>query len=117
MFFNRFRLYRLLTGEMGGLLACSTAMRQLPMPTVPTRIYVGVGGPRIAWLPFGKNANDGILSVAEATGAFNSLAVEVPSMHTFIMNANPVFDDLAKSLDLIEQTAAQHIGNPQQKLT
>jgi len=50
-FFSRFRLYRLLTGEMGQLLALDAFMLHLPMPGVPTRIYAGVAGPRASWLP------------------------------------------------------------------
>ena len=55
---------------MGQLLADKPFMLQLPLPPVPTRIYAGVGGPRASWLPFGTEANDGILSVPEATGCY-----------------------------------------------
>jgi len=99
-FFSRFRLYRLLMGEMGQLLADEAFMRQLPMPAVPTRIYAGVGGPRAAWLPFGMDANDGILSVSEATGPFAGDVVEVPSIHTFIMHSKRVAADIASFLDV-----------------
>ena len=98
-FFSRFRLYRLLMGEMGQLLADEAFMRQLPMPAVPTRIYAGTGGPRAAWLPFGMDANDGILSVSEATGSFAGEVVEVPSIHTFIMHSKRVAADIASFLD------------------
>lgn len=98
-FFSRFRLYRLLTGEMGRLLASDAFMNALPMPPTFTRIYAGVGGPRAAWLPFGMAANDGILSVAEATGGLETMAVEVPSLHTFIMNSARVVDDIVRSLE------------------
>jgi pimeloyl-ACP methyl ester carboxylesterase len=97
-FFSRFRLYRLLTGEMGQLLALESFMRQLPMPAVPTRIYAGVGGPRAAWLPFGMEANDGILSVSEASGRFAVDVVEVPSLHTFIMHSKRVAADITSFL-------------------
>ena len=97
-FFSRFRLYRLLTGEMGQVLALESFMRQLPMPAVPTRIYAGIGGPRAAWLPFGMEANDGILSVSEATGRFAADVVEVPSIHTFIMHSKRVAADIASFL-------------------
>jgi pimeloyl-ACP methyl ester carboxylesterase len=103
-FFSRFRLYRLLTGEMGQLLADEPFMLQLPMPPVPTRVYAGVGGPRASWLPFGTEANDGILSVPEATGRYKARAVEVPSLHTFIMNSGPVCDDMIRLLETLEQT-------------
>lgn len=104
-FFSRFRLYRWMTGEMGQLLAQDAFMRGLPMPAVPTRIYAGVGGPRASWLPFGSEANDGILSVSEATGKFAAQAIEVPCLHTFIMNATQVFDDMARLLETSGQAA------------
>ena len=107
-FFSRFWLYRLLTGEMGQLLALDSFMLQLPMPPVPTRIYAGVGGPRASWLPFGMEANDGILSVSEATGRFEAAAIEVPSLHTFIMNSQRVFDDMARYLETVGQTACSN---------
>lgn len=103
-FFSRFRLYRLLTGEMGQLLSDGPFMLQLPLPPVPTRIYAGVGGPRASWLPFGTEANDGILSVSEATGRYKARTVEVPSLHTFIMNSRPVCDDMIRLLATLEQT-------------
>jgi len=104
-FFSRFRLYRLLTGEMGQLLALDAFMLHLPMPAVPTRIYAGVAGPRASWLPFGMEANDGILSVSEATGRFGAAAVEVPSLHAFIMNSKRVFDDMARFIEALGQAA------------
>lgn len=104
-FFSRFRLYRLLTGEMGQLLTDEPFMLQLPVPPVPTRIYAGVGGPRASWLPFGTEANDGILSVSEATGRYKAMTVEVPSLHTFIMNSRPVCDDMIRLLEALKQTA------------
>lgn len=102
--FSRFWLYRVLTGEMGQLLANDAFMQRLPMPPAFTRIYVGTGGPRKRWLPFGMEANDLILSVAEATGGFKALAVEVPALHTFIMHSPQVHDDIIRSLETIEQT-------------
>lgn len=101
-FFSRFWLYKLLTGEMGQLLANDAFMQRLPMPPVFTRIYVGTGGPRRRWFPFGMEANDLILSVAEATGGFKALTVEVPALHTFIMHAPQVYDDIIRSLEAIE---------------
>lgn len=97
-FFSRFWLYRVLTGEMGTLLASAAFMQRLPLPAVPTRIYAGTGGPRAAWLPFGMAPNDGILEVAEATGAFAGEVVEVPSVHTFIMHSKQVAADIADFL-------------------
>lgn len=107
-FFSRIWLYKLLTGEMGQLLAVDAFMSQLPMPAVPTRVYAGVGGLRNAWLPFGMEANDFILSVSEATNGFEAEALEVPSSHTYIMNSRLVFDDIATTLEGIARTARPH---------
>jgi hypothetical protein len=103
-FFSRFWLYKMLTGEMGQLLANDAFMQRLPMPPACTRIYVGTGGPQRRWLPFGTEANDLILSVAEATGGFKELSVEIPALHTFIMHSPQVYDDIIRSLETIEQT-------------
>ena len=104
-FFSRFWLYKVLAGEMGQFLAVDTFMQRLPMPPTFTRIYAGTGGPRARWLPFGMEANDLILSVAEATGSFKALSVEVPALHTFIMHSAQVHDDIIRSLAKLEQTA------------
>jgi hypothetical protein len=97
-FFSRCWLYRLLAGEMGQVLASDVFMNHLPNPPVPTRIYAGVGGPCKSWLPFGMEANDGILSVSEATGGCDATVVEVPSFHTYIMNSARVVDDIVATL-------------------
>lgn len=104
-FFSRFWLYRVLMGEMGQLLASEAFMQRLPLPAVPTRIYAGTGGPRAAWLPFGMAPNDGILEVAETTGAFAGEVVEVPSVHTFIMHSKQVAADIAEFLGQAGRTA------------
>jgi hypothetical protein len=100
-FFSRCWLYRLLAGEMGQVLASDVFMNQLPKPPMPTRIYAGVGGPCKSWLPFGMEANDGILSVSEATGGCDATVVEVPCFHTYIMNSARVVDDMLRSLETL----------------
>lgn len=97
-FFSRFWLYQRLTGEMGQLLADDGFMRRLPLPPGFIRIYAGTRGPRASWLPFGLEENDGILSVAEATGEYAAMAVKVPALHTFITHAKPVYADIVASL-------------------
>lgn len=97
-FFAKVWLYRVITGEMGQLLAQESFIEQLALPP-NTKIYAGTGGPRRAWLPFGHNLNDGILSVEEASGGQQAIVMTVPSIHTFIMNSTIVFEDIALSLD------------------
>lgn len=88
-----FRLYRLLTGEMGQLLADPAFMASLPLPDVPAKTYAGISGPRGAWSPFRNARNDGILMLGETR--LPSVPVQaVASLHTFIMNAPAVADDI-----------------------
>jgi hypothetical protein len=105
-YFSRFWSYKVMTGEMGRLLAADEFMRNLPMPPTLVRIYAGVAGPRASWLPFGMEPNDGILSVSEAGGECPATVVTTPSLHTFIMNSAPVFDDIASTLATLAPPSA-----------
>ncbi len=96
-FFLRFRLYRIVTREMGALLAQDEFMRHLPIPR-GTRIYVGTAGPRLRWLPFGHEVNDGILLASEAVGDGTAQVQMVRSSHTMIMNRRAVAEDIAANL-------------------
>ena len=102
-FFSRYRLYRALTGEMGGLLADESFMQSLPLPP-NTVIYAGTGGPRANWLPFGNQANDGILALDEVASDGGE-RVEVAASHTFIMNSRAVFDDIVRRLATTQAAA------------
>lgn len=110
-FFSRFWLYQLLTGEMGRLLTVDEFMCQLPMPPL-ARIYAGVGGPRASWLPFGMEANDGILSLSEATGDAKATVIEVPSFHTYIMNSARVVEDMVRSLETLDPASPPRTPPP-----
>ena len=79
------RLYRWLTGEMGQLLASADFMRRLPAPPKNAVIFAGCSGPRLHLLPYGVQANDGILAVDETRLPGFETHV-VPSIHTLIMN-------------------------------
>mgnify|MGYP006915170926 CR=1 FL=1 len=68
-------------------------MSSLPVPKVPTRIYAGTAGPRGRLSPFGNEPNDGILTVKE-TEIPGIPIVHVRALHTFIMNARIVADDI-----------------------
>lgn len=104
-FFSRYRLYRALTGEMGGLLADEAFMQSLPLPP-NTVIYAGTGGPRAGWLPFGNQANDGILALDEVASDGGE-RVEIVASHTFIMNSRAVFDDIVRRLAMAPATASR----------
>ncbi|MDY7546990.1 alpha/beta hydrolase [Glaciimonas sp. CA11.2] len=96
--FSRWRLFKLMTGEIGQFLGQQDWTRQLPIPAVPTTIYAGSAGPRGRWSPFGGEANDGILTVSETQMA-NIPSIVVPSLHTTIMNSRRVCDDIVAKVN------------------
>ena len=93
--FAHHRLVHLLMGEIGQVLADKKFMETLPLPSVPTKIYAGIGGPRGRYSPFGEELNDGLLTVKET--ALPSIPLQtVPSLHTFIMNSKIVTQDIVR---------------------
>jgi len=89
-------LYRALNGEMGQLLSDPAFMESLPVPKVPTRVYAGNKGLRGKHSPFGLEPNDGILAVSETPLFEGQSIIELPMIHTFIMNSQRVLDDIVE---------------------
>lgn len=94
---SRWRLFRLLTGEMGQLLASQEFMDSLPLPSIPLHVYAGIKGPRASWMPFGDEPNDGILSVGEVQLGTLPLHL-LPTIHTVIMNSRQVARDIVATV-------------------
>ncbi len=84
-------LYRLLTRGAGRMLTDPGFYDELPVPEVPILVIAGTGGPRAAWLPFRGEINDTILRLDE-TRLEGVPTLEVPAVHTFLMNRADVFD-------------------------
>ena len=95
-FFSSHPLYRWVNGEMGQLLADPAFFAGLPLPQVPTRVFAGNAGPRAAWLPFEGEPNDGILAVEETRARDDDEVIEVPALHTFIMNSRRVAEGIVE---------------------
>jgi len=91
-------LYKLLTGEMGQLLASPHFMNSLPTPDVPTKIYSGINGLRGRCSFFGERLNDGVLAVEE-TLLPNVPYETIAAVHTFIMNKKAVAEDIIKLIN------------------
>ena len=89
------RVYKLLTGEMGQLLANPDFMDSLLLPDVPTKIYSGINGIRGRYSPFGEQLNDSVLAVEE-TLLPDVPAETVKAVHTFIMNKKVIAEDIIK---------------------
>ena len=97
-------LYRLLTGEMGQLLANEQFMDSLPLPAVPIKIYAGTRGLPARFSFFGDEPNDGILSVQETE--LPSVPVQtLPVFHTFIMNKKMIARDIVETVKNLSKTA------------
>lgn len=80
---SRFAPFRWLTRDCGRFLRSSEAVQ---VPTVPYTLVAGTAGPTGRWSPFGNDANDGLVSVAEARIVPTDEPVLVPAMHTFLMD-------------------------------
>ena len=89
------KLIKLFMSEMGQVLTDEQRMKLLPVPSVPTKIYSGIAGPRGRYSPFGEEPNDGLLTVQE-TLLPNIPTQTVPSLHTFIMNSKIVTQDIVR---------------------
>lgn len=85
-------IFRALTKDAGRRLANVDGFYpSLPVPTVPTLIVAGTSGPRFASSPWQGAANDGVVGVDETRLVGNAVEhVEVPAVHTLIMNSAEV---------------------------
>jgi hypothetical protein len=97
----RSRIYRRITTDCGQRVADPEFYKSLPKPTVPTTIIAGSGGPRSKWLPYGYEANDGAMSVQETLLGPEYEVIQVPSIHTFIMNSRKTLNHINR---IIQQT-------------
>jgi hypothetical protein len=97
-------LFRVMTGNMGQFLSDDGFMTNLPVPDMPTVIYVGTAGPKGRWSPFQNEENDGILAVSET--AFPTGRIKyVKALHTFIMNSGHVIRDIIATLEQMTKSA------------
>ncbi len=93
--FYRYRPIRLFMSEIGQVLTDEQFIQTLPLPSVPTKIYAGVAGPRGRYSPFGEEPNDGLLTVKE-TLLPNVPLQTVHALHAFIMNSKIVTQDIVR---------------------
>jgi hypothetical protein len=83
---SRWLPFRLLTRECGRFLAAASAAESLPELRVPCSVIAGTGGPLGRFLPFGREPNDWIVSVAEATIDPQSTTT-LSAVHSFLMDS------------------------------
>ncbi|MBI2331876.1 MAG: alpha/beta fold hydrolase [Chloroflexi bacterium] len=97
-FVRQNRLYRFLTTDCGQKVLNPDFYQTLPMPAIPTTIIAGAGGPRVAWLPYKDEPNDGVMSVQDTYLGAGYEVIEVPSIHTFIMNSRHTLQHIERIL-------------------
>ena len=78
--------FRWWTGQCGLNLTNQTFFSSLPGIESPYTIVAGTGGPRGFWSPFGDELNDGIVALSETRLSTRDQIVQLPVMHTFMMN-------------------------------
>lgn len=91
-------LYKYLTTNCGQLVLTSDFYQHLPLPDVPATVIAGSAGPRVGWLPYGFEPNDGALSVQDAFLGEGYELIQVPSIHTFIMNSRLTLQHIQRIL-------------------
>jgi hypothetical protein len=99
-------LFRALTGDSGTRLADAAFFARLPAPCVPTKIYAGTAGPRVLL----EGPNDGVLTVDETRIGDDCPVVEVPVLHTFLMNSRVVADDIVATLYAARRDEKDAVG-------
>ena len=77
-------IYRLATRDCGQLLASPERMQVVPKVACPTTVVAGTRGIRGRWSPFGGEANDGVVAVAEVLPTWPCDCIDVAVPHTFL---------------------------------
>lgn len=80
-------IYQYLTTDCGQLVLTTDFYQRLPLPEMSATVIAGCGGPRAKWLPYGFEPNDGALGLQDVYLGAGYDLIQVPSIHTFIMNS------------------------------
>ena len=78
--------FRWFTGQCGFNLTSQDFFTDLPGITSNYTIIAGTRGPRGSWSPFGNEINDGIVAMSETRLSPQDQIIQLPVMHTFMMN-------------------------------
>jgi hypothetical protein len=78
--------FRWWTGQCGLNLTNPDFFASLPLIESTYTIVAGTGGPRGFWSPFGDELNDGIVALSETRLSPCDRIVQLPVIHTFMMN-------------------------------
>ena len=87
---NRLWPFRWFAGQSGHNLASPDFYAQLPVLTCPYTLVAGTIGPTGPLSPFGEEVNDLILGIGEVKMKKSDALLQVPALHSFIMNDTAV---------------------------
>ena len=82
--------FRWWTGQCGFNLTDRDFFASLPAINSNYTIIAGTGGARGFWSPFGDEPNDGIVALSETRLSAQDTIVQLPVMHSFMMNNSQV---------------------------
>lgn len=92
--------FRWWTGQCGFNLTSPDFFASLPGIESPYTIVAGTGGPRGFWSPFGDELNDGIVALNETRFSPDDSIIQLPVMHTFMMNDSCVQKSVLQALGI-----------------
>jgi hypothetical protein len=92
--------FRWFTGQCGFNLTSPAFFASLPKLESPYTIVAGTGGPTGPWSPFGDERNDGIVALSETRLSPQDQIVQLPVVHTFMMNDSSVQNTVLQALGL-----------------
>ncbi len=96
-------LYKLTTGDSGQKLGDDGFYKTLPLPNVPTTVIAGTKGWHGRLSPFGEEINDTLVSLQEAR-LEGCEVIQVPAVHSLIMNSRDVAQIVAEILEDVESS-------------
>lgn len=103
--------FRLFTRDCGKLLTSADALANLPPLAVPFALIAGTAGPCGRFSPFGTDANDGVVAVAETR--LNGTEPELfPAVHTLMMDAVAIRARILAIMEKSEERTAHPVPAP-----
>ena len=96
----RVPLFRWWTGQCGLNLTDPDFFASLPKIKANYTIVAGTGGLRGSWSPFGDELNDGIVALKETRLSDRDQIIQLPVIHTFMMNDSRVQKTVVQALGL-----------------
>ena len=92
-------IYRVLFGDCGQLLGSKHRMSAIGSLTLPTTSIVGVRGIKFKWSPFGKEQNDGVVSISEVSADWIPDPILVPVIHTLLPFSDRVIEIILQAIE------------------